>query len=295
MQSPEYPDLVWMPPRSWWNADRTSVQLIVMHTTEGSAHARSAEDGAAYDQRRTDGTSAHYFVDSGSIVQCVRTADVAYTARSQGNWRGIQYELCGRAATQDWASAYSQAMLARAAAQAARDARRWAIPVRHLSVAQVAAGEKGFCGHADITKAFPQDHGTHTDPGANFPWSQFLDLVRAALAKDDDMALADDKIAITEDTAREIGKKAGDQLSAAVLLQLALIHAHRGAVDADGAVKAAEAVWQGLTTLDGRVAKIEDWFATLGTPSTPEQTAVLLRAVLGDRAAEIGRILAAGS
>lgn len=186
-QSPEYPDLPWMPPRSWTDANRTAVQLVVIHTTEGSAHARSAEDGAAYDQRRTDGTSTHYFHDSDSTVQCVRTADQAHTARSQGNRRGIHHELCTRAGSANWADAYHQAMLRRAAKQAARDAAKWGIPVRKLTSAQVADGLKGFCGHVDITYAFPQDGGTHTDPGAGFPWATFLDLVRAEMNPEGDM------------------------------------------------------------------------------------------------------------
>lgn len=191
-QSPEYPDLKWVPPKSWTNANRTYVQLIVIHTTEGSAHGQSAEDGAAYNQRRTDGTSAHYFVDENSVVHCVRTADQAHCARAQGNRRGIQYELCTRAGSSPatWANPYHQAMLRRAAKQAARDAKKWNIPVRHLTVAQVADGAKGFCGHYDITRAFPQDNGTHTDPGANFPWSQFLDMVRAEL--EDEVPLTND-------------------------------------------------------------------------------------------------------
>jgi hypothetical protein len=50
---------------------------------------------------------------------------------------------------------------------------------------------KGICGHADITAAFPQDHGTHTDPGANFPWSTFLGYVAGTSTTqgDDDVAL----------------------------------------------------------------------------------------------------------
>lgn len=191
MQSPEYPDLPWMPPRSWSDANRTAVQLVVVHTTEGSARASAAEDGAAYDQRRTDGTSTHYFHDSDSTIQCVRTADQAHTARTQGNRRGVHHELCTRAGKADWADAYHQAMLRRAAKQAARDARKWGIPVRALNPSEVRNGLKGFCGHADITAAFPQDHGTHTDPGPNFPWSQFLDLVRAELNGDDDVAAED--------------------------------------------------------------------------------------------------------
>jgi hypothetical protein len=180
VNSPEYPDLPWVTPRSWTNANRSSVQLIVIHTTEGHENVTSAEDGAAYDARRTDGTSTHFFHDANSTVQCVRTNDIAHAARSQGNKRGIQYELCGRAGqgAAGWADAASQGTLRQAARQCARDARKWDIPVRHLTVAQVAAGAKGFCGHVDISRAFPQDGGDHTDPGPTFPWSAFLDMVR---------------------------------------------------------------------------------------------------------------------
>ncbi len=205
-QSTEYPDLLWMPPASWSNANRTSVQLIVIHDTEGSEHATSAEDGASYDQRRTDGTSTHYFHDTNSTVQCVRTEDIAYAARHEGNLRGIQHELCGTAGQgkAGWADAGSTSELRLAARQCARDAKKWNIPVRHLTVAQVAGGEKGFCGHADITKAFPQDNGTHTDPGPDFPWSQFLDMVRAEL--EGDVALTDeDKAWITSQLKTQIG------------------------------------------------------------------------------------------
>jgi hypothetical protein len=181
--SPEYPDLRWMPPASWTNANRTSVQLIVIHTTEGSEGPMSAEDGAAYDQRRTDGTSTHFFHDSDSTVQCVRTEDIAHAARHQGNLRGVQHELCGSAyqGSAGWADAVSQGTLRQAARQCARDARKWSIPVRKLTVGQVADGVKGFCGHVEITYAFPQDNGTHTDPGPTFPWADFLDLVQAEL------------------------------------------------------------------------------------------------------------------
>lgn len=191
VQSPEYPDLKWMPPKSWTDANRSSVQLIVIHDTEGSAHAQSAEDGAAYDQRRTDETSTHYFVDNDSVVQCVRTADQAHAARTQGNRRGIQYELCAKAtfSRAKWLGAdYGRPMLQRAARQAARDCRKWNIPAVKVSAAQVAAGKKGICGHADITYAFPADHGTHTDPGANFPWADFIDMIKAEL--EDDMTEA---------------------------------------------------------------------------------------------------------
>jgi N-acetyl-anhydromuramyl-L-alanine amidase AmpD len=188
-QSPEYPDLTWVPPKSWTKAGRTSVQLVVIHDTEGSEGLTSAEDGAAYDQRRTDGTSTHYFHDADSTVQCVRTEDLAHAARAQGNRRGIQHELCGKASqgAAGWADPVSQGTLRQAARQVARDCKKWGIPARKLSADQVGAGWKGICGHVDITNAFPQDNGTHTDPGPAFPWPAFLKMVQAEM-EDDSMA-----------------------------------------------------------------------------------------------------------
>jgi len=196
-RSLEYPDLQWVPPRSWTNANRSSVQLVVMHTTQGSYHSASAEDGARYNQIRTDGTSCHYFHDSDSTVQGVYSNDISHSAKKQGNLRGIHHELCGRAewTPNHWDNDYQRKMLARAAKQVARDCKKWGIPARKLSVAQVAAGVKGICSHFDITRAFPEDKGTHWDPGPDFPWDEFIKQVNFFLnppkpPEEDDMPTA---------------------------------------------------------------------------------------------------------
>lgn len=179
MQSSENPDLAFRPPASWTRGRVTRPRLIVIHATQGSERATSAEDGAAYDARRTDGTSTHYFHDATSSVQCVYTSDTAHAALRTGNRIGIHHELCGRAeqSAEQWADPASAATLVNAARIAARDAKRWGIPVRRLTAAQVRAGMAGFCGHREITDAFPEDHGTHWDPGPHFPWPWFLTLV----------------------------------------------------------------------------------------------------------------------
>lgn len=194
VQSPEYPDLKWMPPRGFGSGrDGKAVRYIVIHYTAGSERSTSAEDGAVYDQHRTDGTSTHYFVDSNSVVQCVLTKDRGNAARHKGNRLGIQYELCGTAQTRaQWLDAASLATLKNAARQVARDCRKYDIPVRRLSVAETRrdwtdfpAGPKGIVGHIDCTLAYPEDGGDHTDPGAAFPWDVFLGFVRAELEEDD--------------------------------------------------------------------------------------------------------------
>lgn len=200
-KSPEYPDLTWVEPRAWGSGrDGKAVRYIVIHYTAGAERNTSAEDGAAYDARRTDGTSTHYFVDSNSVVQCVRTRDRGNAARHKGNRLGIQYELCGTAQTRaQWLDAASMATLKNAARQVARDCRKYGIPARRLTTAQTRAawtqfpnGPKGIVGHVDCTNAYPEDGGDHTDPGKDFPWDVFLGFVREELAppiapEDDDM------------------------------------------------------------------------------------------------------------
>lgn len=220
-QSKEYPDLKFVEPRAWGTGrDGRGVRFVVIHYTAGAERATSAEDGAAYDQRRTDGTSTHYFVDSNSVVQCVYTWNRANAARHHGNRLGIQYELCGTAQTRaQWMDAASMATLRNAARQVARDCRRYGIPVRRLTTAQTRSawtdypnGPKGIVGHVDCTNAYPEDGGDHTDPGKDFPWDVFLEMVRAEMApepeKENDMAEAEIIAAVNKALASEDGQKA---------------------------------------------------------------------------------------
>jgi len=96
MQSPEYPELPFVQPAAYGTGrDGRKVMCSVIHYTAGSERSTSAEDGAAYDQRRTDGTSCHFFHDSNSTVQCVLTSNRSNSAFSKGNRLGIHHELCG--------------------------------------------------------------------------------------------------------------------------------------------------------------------------------------------------------
>lgn len=180
MAKPDVPIATWVgPPRSYTSGRRSKQPtVIVIHTTEGSEGPRSAEDGAAYDKRRTDGTSTHFFVDSDSVVQEVEIDDEAHAARTHGNDIGIQIEVCGRAGQTDsqWADDASAATMENLAQLCVQLMAKTGIPAVRLSRTQLrsawsSGSTKGFCGHIDITEAFPEDNGTHTDPGPHFPWA----------------------------------------------------------------------------------------------------------------------------
>jgi hypothetical protein len=271
-KSPEYPDLTWVEPRAW-NRGRAAGQpsLIVIHTTESAEGLKGAENGAAFDARREDGTSTHYHHDQDTTVQCVRTTDRANTAKGTGNQRGIHHELSGKAAQDlsQWHDEASRGTLRNAARQCARDAKRWNIPVRHLTVSQVRSGEKGFCGHVDITNAFHESD--HTDPGKAFPWTEFLGLVKQAM--EGEVALEDDNIAVTETVGKELYDpplKKGTPMPASNLLQLAPLWAKRAAertTAQDGLFKALSAkidlVFKAIPTdaeTDQKFAALKDQF-----------------------------------
>lgn len=188
-------------PRSWTAGRLRALRFIVIHFTAGSEGPRSAEDGAAYDKTRTDGVSCHAFVDSNSIAVEVPPTDRAHHARQHGNEIGYGIEICGTMQTRaQWLDAVSLPTLRNAARQAAEVALAYGIPVMRLSVAQTRAAyyaaegqrPKGFCGHVDVTAAFPEDQGTHTDPGTEFPWDVFFSMViqeMTAQQGEQDMAL----------------------------------------------------------------------------------------------------------
>lgn len=198
VQSPQYPDLLWMPPKSFTPGRRAGqpTKIGVHYTAGAEGYGNVDIDGAHYCQIRKDGTSAHYFVDADSVTQCVRTTDEAHTALEHGNDDAIHYELCGTAQTREqWLDAASRATIRIAARQMARDMRRHNIPLVRLTGRQVRdRNARGICGHVDFTTGWPEDGGTHTDPGPQFPWDVLFADIQDALNGDDMSAEAENKI-----------------------------------------------------------------------------------------------------
>jgi hypothetical protein len=166
-------------------------RVIVVHTMEAPEKGITAESVAAYfkagcpDNGQLRKTSAHYCIDSDSIVQCVQCKDVAYGAPNM-NRLGIHLEHAGYSAqsSADWADAYSLAML-KLSSELCREVlcpkfsidKRWLSPDEIRSIGRGQSTGSGFCTHRDVTKAFGTPGG-HLDPGLNFPKDLYMQWVR---------------------------------------------------------------------------------------------------------------------
>jgi N-acetyl-anhydromuramyl-L-alanine amidase AmpD len=177
----------WHAAKRYKAADRRAIDWIVIHTAQTPEHALGAERLGQYFATLPDGrvVSAHYTVDSNSTVQHVREKDIAFTARSPANERGIHIELTGMA-EQDapaWSDAYSSAMLQLAAKLVADIAARWDVPVAFVDGPGLLAGRRGITTHAAISASIGLGSTDHYDPGPSFPMALFLSYVQAELGR----------------------------------------------------------------------------------------------------------------
>jgi hypothetical protein len=146
-------------------------RLVVVHDTGNSSSTRY--DEAHYAATRTDAqanwTSAHAYVDRGGVLGSLVLNLRAWSAFSYANANGFHIEICKKdlynADALRWA-AWTVRQLCQAAG----------IPMTKLSPAQVAAGQRGVCGHLDLTLAHI-DGNDHTDPGYDFAWPAFMGMV----------------------------------------------------------------------------------------------------------------------
>lgn len=165
--------------------------IVIVHTGEGILNRN---DMAAF-LERTAGISAHATSDAGGVAAPLVSYDrAAWAAGPTGNNRGLQIELCAFAVmTRDqwlsrndvtvwipWLNAnrvirspYS--MLQHTANWTRAVANQYGIPLTKLSASDLRAGKAGICGHADVSAAWGESD--HTDPGSNFPWDVFMNLV----------------------------------------------------------------------------------------------------------------------
>lgn len=169
--------------RNYHKGRLKKIRLIVIHDMESPEASNTAENVARWAAGSTaPDASWHYGVDNNSVVQSVKVSDTAWHAKGV-NSDGIGIEHAGRVSQKrsDWLDAFSRAELALSAKLTAKLAKDHKIAIKHLSVAELKAGNTGFIGHLDATKAYSDGQG-HTDPGVSFPWDVYITMVQAEYA-----------------------------------------------------------------------------------------------------------------
>ena len=169
----DYPDSVWRASPNYSSRNGSAVSLVVIHTCEG------AYSGCwGWLKNSSSGVSAHYVVkeDGGEITQLV--------AESNRAWHVAAAYDCTRAGDQ-------QCNLNGVSTN------NFSVGIEHAGFASQASWSAGIIEASakltcDITKGHgvPRDrnhivsHGqlqpwNRTDPGPNWPWSQYIDRIRA--------------------------------------------------------------------------------------------------------------------
>lgn len=182
---------------------RRQLRCITIHTMETPEQSTRAEWCANWFGGligTAPQASAHYMIDNDTIVQGVSDDDTAWTTPGV-NADGLSVEHAGYAGQTDsqWDDAFSVAQLDLSARLVAVKCVLYGIPPRHLTDAQLAAGESGIIGHDQATRVYKLS--THTDPGENFPWVDYIDLVQSyvsVITGGDDIVTPEDIKAIVD-------------------------------------------------------------------------------------------------
>lgn len=166
--------------KNYTKANRTDIRWIVIHSMEAPEASTTAENVANwFASPAAPKSSAHFCIDSDSIIQCVLETDIAWHAQG-GNKYGIGLEHSGyaRQTREQWLDSYSQAMLSLSAKLSTMLCDKFDLPKEYVDREGLKAGLKGITTHNEITKAF-NIAGGHYDPGPNFPMDYYIDLVNA--------------------------------------------------------------------------------------------------------------------
>lgn len=148
-----------------------AVSLIVIHTNEGPEGPSSAEGLAYYLARPDIVPGYHYVVDENSVVQCAQLNERVNGAGGV-NDKSVHICITGYAAqtSAQWNDPASRAARENAEGIARQVAKLMGVPWVQISDPRT---QHGICGHVDVSRYYPESLG-HSDPGPNFPWSDFL-------------------------------------------------------------------------------------------------------------------------
>ena len=153
--------------------------LLVIHTAESILDTvgpdTGAEGVARFIANRSDYGSYHRLVDGDSIVALVPFDAEAYGDGTGSNPFAIHISFACHSVDWPRMSEEKRTAFLRNGAKAAAEAARWLqdehgieVPPARVSRAESDRREPGFISHGE------RDPGRRSDPGADFPWAQFM-------------------------------------------------------------------------------------------------------------------------
>lgn len=166
----------------------TPTRVVIHATCPNVGYPRASGPGTALGTARyfasgSAGGSAHYICDPGDEQHCVPDGTIAFHAPPNPRSIGIEINSEGgdypKSYTRaEWLSPQVWPAVVRAAARTRELCDRFHIPMVRINSSDLLAGKHGICGHVDVSQAWHQS--THSDPGPQFPWVEFMAAVTGA-------------------------------------------------------------------------------------------------------------------
>lgn len=150
---------------------REAKRVVAIHTAENSPSVTSAEAIARYFSTTDRAASYQTVFDSTGPVPLIPHDGVAYGIR---NFNTPTIHLSAATRTIYWGKdkAWDDATIKHMAQALARVSRDFNIPIQRVSAGAARNGAKGVVSHAEM------DPTRRSDPGAKFPWNQFMSLAK---------------------------------------------------------------------------------------------------------------------
>lgn len=150
----------------------SAITLGVVHCTQGA----TARGAASWFVNPAAQGSAHVVADGRECFRTLPPSVIPWGAPGV-NGRGWHLELAGFAEWSRGTWLAHRGTLERGAFKLALHGHAFNFPMRRLTDGELRRGVKrGIIGHAQASRVFG---GSHTDPGAHFPWAEFLELAHA--------------------------------------------------------------------------------------------------------------------